>query len=237
MALVNCPECGRINISDTAEQCPGCGYNVKGYFEREKRTKLLEEESQQHELKKQQAIEKLRPELDKKLKEIDNMPYPQRPSFYEMFFNDKHYARLLIAFFAVGVICFIINLTFLGILFFLVTVGLLIFVIVKFSEEKEKYEVIVSDWEGYKQKQKNSIINDYKSYANNIEVYGTRIVPFPKSQINMSQSTNKLKCPICGSSNIYRISTFNRVISVFAVGLASSKIGKQYGCENCRHKW
>lgn len=45
------------------------------------------------------------------------------------------------------------------------------------------------------------------------------------------------KCPNCGSNNTDRISTLNRAASIAAVGLASSKIGKQYQCRNCGHKW
>lgn len=45
------------------------------------------------------------------------------------------------------------------------------------------------------------------------------------------------ECPICKSRNTSRISTLNRAISVGAVGLASSKIGKQYECYHCKHKW
>jgi len=45
-------------------------------------------------------------------------------------------------------------------------------------------------------------------------------------------------CPICGSKkNVQRISTMNRAVSIAAVGLASSKIGKQYECTHCKHKW
>lgn len=33
MSLVKCPECGRENVSDTAKACPGCGYNLKAYYE------------------------------------------------------------------------------------------------------------------------------------------------------------------------------------------------------------
>lgn len=29
MALINCPECGRSNVSDLAKKCPGCGYPIK----------------------------------------------------------------------------------------------------------------------------------------------------------------------------------------------------------------
>ena len=32
MALVKCPECGRENVSDTAEACPNCGFNIKLYY-------------------------------------------------------------------------------------------------------------------------------------------------------------------------------------------------------------
>ncbi|WP_194608622.1 zinc ribbon domain-containing protein [Clostridium vitabionis] len=32
MALIRCPECGR-EVSDQAEMCPGCGYNVKQYYD------------------------------------------------------------------------------------------------------------------------------------------------------------------------------------------------------------
>ncbi len=46
-----------------------------------------------------------------------------------------------------------------------------------------------------------------------------------------------IKCPNCGSTNVSKISTLNRSVSVAAVGLASSKIGKQYECKNCKHKW
>lgn len=45
------------------------------------------------------------------------------------------------------------------------------------------------------------------------------------------------KCPMCFSLNTRRISTANRAVSVAAVGLASSKIGKQYECLDCKHKW
>jgi hypothetical protein len=46
-----------------------------------------------------------------------------------------------------------------------------------------------------------------------------------------------LKCPVCGSTNIKRLSNLNRGISVELWGAASSKIGKQYECRKCKHKW
>ena len=32
MALIKCPECGKENVSNTAESCPSCGYGIKKHF-------------------------------------------------------------------------------------------------------------------------------------------------------------------------------------------------------------
>lgn len=51
------------------------------------------------------------------------------------------------------------------------------------------------------------------------------------------QNNNKPKCPTCGSTNIRKISTLNRAISIGTLGLLSGKIGKNYECLNCKAKW
>ena len=45
------------------------------------------------------------------------------------------------------------------------------------------------------------------------------------------------KCPTCGSTNISKIGTVNRMISTSLFGLASSKIGKTHKCNNCGTTW
>lgn len=67
----------------------------------------------------------------------------------------------------------------------------------------------------------------------NLTIHPTNI-EIPQSQTSVGA---KLKCPICNSTNILRISTLNRTVSVATVGLASAKIGKQYECKSCKHKW
>ena len=42
MALIECPECGRENVSSTAKSCPGCGYNVKEYYENYEKAQYVE---------------------------------------------------------------------------------------------------------------------------------------------------------------------------------------------------
>ena len=45
------------------------------------------------------------------------------------------------------------------------------------------------------------------------------------------------KCPTCGSTNISKIGTVNRIISTGLFGLASSKIGKTHKCNKCGTTW
>lgn len=45
------------------------------------------------------------------------------------------------------------------------------------------------------------------------------------------------KCPTCGSTNVEKIGTLERGISVTAWGLFSSKLGKTMKCKNCGYKW
>ena len=75
MALVRCPECGRRNVSDTAESCPGCGYNVKAYCdkarEEEAKKKAAEEaKGKQEEAEKQKQYE---------LKKLAGIEMPSKP--------------------------------------------------------------------------------------------------------------------------------------------------------------
>jgi hypothetical protein len=51
------------------------------------------------------------------------------------------------------------------------------------------------------------------------------------------QQRNVPKCPTCGSTNISKIGTLNRMASVGFFGLASSKIGKTQKCNNCGYTW
>lgn len=46
-----------------------------------------------------------------------------------------------------------------------------------------------------------------------------------------------IKCPVCGSHYVVKIGALNRAASVHFWGLASSKIGKQYECKDCHHKF
>lgn len=48
-----------------------------------------------------------------------------------------------------------------------------------------------------------------------------------------STAPNIPHCPVCGSTDIEKIGTLNRAVSTTMVGIASSKIGKQWHCKSC----
>lgn len=67
MALIKCPECGRENISDSADACPSCGFGIKQYFiEKHKEEKRKIEEERR---KKEEDERKKREEEETRKKE------------------------------------------------------------------------------------------------------------------------------------------------------------------------
>lgn len=53
----------------------------------------------------------------------------------------------------------------------------------------------------------------------------------------LEEQSRVVKCPSCGSSNVSKIGTLNRMVSTGLFGLASSKIGKTHKCNNCGTAW
>lgn len=88
----------------------------------------------------------------------------------------------------------------------------------------------------YKTGLKNSISLAEKDFEMYRQAVGLQ-VEIQKNRARKQQEIEHPPCPVCKSRNTQRISTASRVVSVSALGLASSKIGKQYECKNCKHKW
>lgn len=90
--------------------------------------------------------------------------------------------------------------------------------------EEEFFEKVVKDSPNFDQTAWDRRIC-WKEYDDNLN-----------NKIKQEQA-NKPKCPICGSTNISKISTLNRAVSVGLLGLASSKIGKTHKCNKCGSTW
>lgn len=84
-------------------------------------------------------------------------------------------------------------------------------------------------------KQYNRYYTDYQAYLGSVKKDQEQLQKQTEAKIIELEKIPA--CPVCGSRNVSRISTLNRSASVAAFGLASSKIGKQYECKSCKHKW
>lgn len=102
------------------------------------------------------------------------------------------------------------------------------------------------DWmgmPGYNDVSKEQV---FQEYVYNNEQYDPELIAEWDNRIRRGsgsssfiseQNDNKPKCPTCGSTNIRKISTLNRAVSIGTLGLLSGKIGKNYECLNCKAKW
>lgn len=225
MALVNCPECGKQNVSDTAVSCPDCGFAIKDYYEKIRfEEKCLQEEQAEQkkreaeELYKQETagerqketIERLEKQIEDAKKELRNgtiglcISIPLAILSYA-YSNHGDLGTIIV----ISVIAAFISLVF----------------VVSGASEKE---TATADLETAKR--------NLDEYEQNLNIRIKAIVAQGKAYAAKNAAKHP-KCPACGSTNTERISTLNRAVSVAAVGLASSKIGKQYECKNCKHKW
>ena len=123
MALVKCPECGKENVSDSADTCPNCGFGIKNYFEKKKQTELN------------------RRRYEEKLK---NIPKPEVPSFsWETFWTVGWFGFLGFIF---GPVVGFTALLFFGIIAYLIARS-------DYKEALEKYQLAMTDFEKYKRQE------------------------------------------------------------------------------------
>lgn len=225
MALVKCPECGRENVSDTAISCPECGFSIQDYVKAKQDEEYIQNEKV-----------RLQAELEKELAKIDSLAKPPKPTISSVITSGNRWVfvfPVLVGIF--GIIATIYILAANGKVDGFTTVMTIICIIISLvgvSDINGTYKTRLSeyeDFEGYKQKKKQRIQENYDYRIKHIKT---------KSEVSAPVIINTgLKCPVCGSRSVKRISTTSRVTSVAMVGLASSKIGKQYECKNCKHKW
>lgn len=225
MALLKCPECGRENVSDSAISCPDCGFSIQEYLKTKQDEEYIQKEK-----------ERLQSELAKKLSEIDSLQKPQKPTISKIIMSDNRFVFVIFAIVAViGLIVMIYTLAAFGKpngFSLIATLFCSVIALIGVSDIKKGYNEKLSeykDFEGYKQKKKQRVQENYDYRIKHIKT---------KSEVSAPVIINTgLKCPVCGSRSVKRISTTSRITSVAMVGLASSKIGKQYECKNCKHKW
>ncbi len=91
----------------------------------------------------------------------------------------------------------------------------------------------------------NLLDKESKEYIENmLWLYDINLYPQPTytptpTGILMSQqkAQNKPKCPTCSSTNIEKISSFDKAAGVVLFGLFSKTAKSQFKCRNCGYKW
>ncbi|MBD5551976.1 MAG: IS1 family transposase [Lachnospiraceae bacterium] len=56
-------------------------------------------------------------------------------------------------------------------------------------------------------------------------------------RLNRLAKQNKPKCPTCSSTNVQKIGTGERAVSITMLGIFSKKINKSFKCKNCGYTW
>ena len=228
MALITCPECGRGNVSDSAEACPSCGYNIKHHFLELARKESLAKQKEANQ--KKLAEEMAQKELEEQIRSEEN---ERLENEMQAFFNSSEYkdasrknnnATVILLVCACALLFTLILFrkhsflkVFLILIELFVGVGCIIAirdanaVVRKYSKTNSSTSSMLQDSQ-----------YDYLTGATNT---------------SLNNGLANIVCPLCGSNNTERISTASRVVSTYMVGLASAKIGKQYKCKNCKHMW
>lgn len=76
---------------------------------------------------------------------------------------------------------------------------------------------------------------------NDIIEYELKMSQF-RSQVEANKHANAIeknipKCPTCQSTNIRKIGTGERAVSILGFGILSKKINKTWKCNDCGHTW
>ena len=253
MALINCPNCGRSNVSDSAENCPECGYNIKAHLEEIKKKqeniekqKIIEDQRKQKEIEQKTEDEKqiecpeghelfsaklpTCPNCGLSINDNENIKRLNEINRLETEFKNNTGVKMYLIIFTV--------LLFFSIIFcyfyfkdndyFIGVLGGLLCGITFLSFIG--LAVCINDH--YETESKLKLAKeDYDKY---LEQKKEAQIQAELASIEKHQKyLNNAQCPYCHSRNTKKISTASRATSVALVGIASKKIGKQWHCNDC----
>lgn len=221
MAIIKCPECGK-EISDKADRCISCGYPIQQFLaERDinsqKQDNIMSESFEDTDGSSNDDLQNIQQKVMEKYNKKITTSIISSVGFALVTIWD-FYLSSDIEFDSIG-----LNLMFVvcGLLTIFFVVGLRNNLKAKRLAESNIQEFINSSYG--------------KEYKNMVETEAR--LKAEKERRKELEESKRPVCPVCGSKNTRRLTTTNRAVSIAVVGLASDKIGKQYECLNCKHKW
>ena len=221
MAIIKCPECGK-EISDKSEHCISCGYPIKKYLQERDTTAVKEDATVSN------TIENASGSSSDDLKEIQR----KAVSKYSKGFTTGIIGTIAFALVTIWGIYLASDIEFasIGINIIWIVTGILSVAFALGLKDTIRAKRLA---EYNIQKFINS--NYGKAYKALLELEEKQRQE--EAERTALEESRRPICPVCGSKNTRRLSPTNRAISIAVVGLASDKIGKQYECLNCKHKW
>lgn len=213
MALVKCPECGRENVSDTAQCCPECGFGIHDYFIQQRNKQIAEEKAVSAAQKAKVQKEKEAEELERRLANIKSPEEPQKGV----------YIAGVVGFGMIGALWMVLAL-YDGFHFFKFCIAALFLVMAvatrsAYKDAVSDYNLSQTDFRAYQQK----IIS-----AENARKAEAARIAYEKAK----KATAPEKCPKCGST---AIATVNRGYSLVWGFIGSGK--PMNVCQKCGYKF
>ncbi|WP_181005363.1 zinc ribbon domain-containing protein [Clostridium sp. 3-3] len=221
MSLINCPECGKENVSDSAIACPSCGYSIKVHFE-----KIKQEELSKH-LMCNKDEEKQRERLINQKREEDkikSIPKPEKPVFNRGLIVYLIIATIIISLLFLYLPISISDSPSVGYWFFelLVFVGLpLVIYYSSFSKKIRAYNLAQQNFYEY---QKQVIREQDLAVASAQVAAATRAI----------EEAKKPECPYCHSHNTTKITATTKVVNTAMFGIFGQKRKHQWHCNSCK---
>lgn len=212
MALIQCPECGRKNVSDTASACPECGFDVRAYSQERLRQRQAVVRTMQAALAKETAEKKAKEQRIARLKAIKK---PEEPSVK---------GPLIGGILSGGAVIFFLSASFadgFSLLLFLMGVCLLCgppFFYSGYQDAAKRYVLAEKDFSAYQ-----DFVLQEEDRAN--------AEAEQKRKEELRKCTAPVTCPKCGSTSI---ATINRGYSVVWGFIGSGKpmnVCQKCGCK------
>lgn len=213
MALIQCPECGRKNVSDTASACPECGFDVRAYSQERLRQQQAVVQATQAVLAKKMAEEKAKEQREARLEAVQR---PEKP-----FIKGPLIGGLLSG----GAAIFFLVISFLNgfsILMFLLGVFLLsgpLFFSNCYHDAVKQYALAERDFSAYQE----LVLQEEDQAKAEAE---------QKRKKALQKRDAPVRCPKCGSASI---ATVNRGYSVVWGFIGSGK--PMNVCQKCGYKF
>lgn len=228
MALIKCPECGRENVSDSAESCPDCGYGIKAHFEKIKSEEARREQIKRLEETKKQAEIEAKKRQEERIKSVPQLEKPQLTA--------------PIVTLAISILCFLIGVSqlgtsereversiahgngdphFYGGLFIVIGFGLVCYGIYLFSKRIETYKLSKTNLEEYQRQ----VIREQDAAIASAQA---------AAAARAREEASKPECPYCHSHNTTKITTTSKAVNTAMFGVLGQKRKYQWHCNKCK---